>query len=243
MKTNNRFAQLRSVPMTLFQKTMAFGACLAALACTPAFAQNNNTVFVGLYSVYYHVKADDVSGPFTPPGLNADVNNVETLYLAYIRRLSTHFQTELTAGVPPETDTVGKGPNFVGSVPYNGQVLGHVTWFAPTLLVHYVFFDDSAHWRPYAGVGVNFTHFYDREINAAGRAAFGGPTSISLTNSVGPAVSLGMRYDIQEHWKVIASVNAARVKSDLTADTAGVIRRTTVDFRPIAIVFAMGYSF
>ncbi|MBV8210007.1 MAG: outer membrane beta-barrel protein [Burkholderiaceae bacterium] len=229
--------------MNLFQKTMALGVCLAALACAPAFAQQSNTVFVGIYSVYYHVHADDVSGPFTPPGLNADVNNVETLYLAYVRRLSTHFQVEFAAGVPPNTDTIARGPAFVGSVPYNGQTIGHVSWFAPSLLLHYVFFDDSAHWRPYVGAGVNFTHFFDREINGNGQAVFGGPTSISLTNSVGPAVSLGMRYEPDPHWKVIASVNAARVKSDLTADTAGIIRRTTVDFRPIAIVFAMGYSF
>jgi outer membrane protein len=196
-----------------------------------------------LYSVFYHVRADDVSGPFTPPGLNANVPNVNTLYLAYVRRLTSHLYAELTAGLPPATDIVGKGPNYVGSVPYNGQVLGHVTWLSPSVLVHYAFFDESARWRPYVGVGVNYTHFYDREVVPAGQAVLGGPTSISQTNSIGPAGSIGMSYHPTQHWEVIASINAARVKSDLTLNTAGVIRHTTADFRPAAIVFAMGHSF
>lgn len=229
--------------MNQFKKTMALGACVAALVCAPALAQDENTVRVGLYSIFYHVQADDVSGPFTPPGLNATVPNVNTLYLAYLRRITSHLSAELTAGVPPQTDIVGKGPNRVGSVPYNGQVLGHVTWLSPSFLVHYLFFDESARFRPYFGVGVNYTHFYDREVNANGRAVLGGPTSISQSNSVGPAGSVGISWRPQEHWEVIMSGNAARVKSDVTFITGPVARRTTADFRPVALVIAIGRKF
>jgi hypothetical protein len=33
------------------------------------------------------------------------------------------------------------------------------------------------------------------------------------------------------------------VKTDLTADTAGVIRTTRISFGPQALVFSVGYSF
>ena len=222
----------------------ALAALLALSLCSDAaLAQDSNIFRVGLYSVMYHVHAQDVSGPFTQPGLNAEVNNVDTIYLAYLRRVTSNVEVELTAGVPPSTDLVGKGPNTVGSVPYNGQVLGRVKWFSPTLLVHYVFLDESNRWRPYAGIGVNFTHFFDRETSANGNAVLGGPTYITQTNSIGPAASLGMSYKPTDHWQVIASYNWARVKSDLDLNTEGVVRRSTVDFRPTAIVFAMGYTF
>jgi outer membrane protein len=219
------------------------GMLVLSLCCRQALAQDDNIVRVGLYSVFYHTRVDDVSGPFTPSGLKATVPNINTLYFAYLRRLTAHFQVELTAGLPPQTDIVGRGPNYVGSVPYNGQVLGHVDWFSPSVVLHYVFFDESATWRPYVGAGVNYTHFFDREVDAQGRAVLGGPTSISQSNSIGPAGSIGLSYRPKEHWQVTASLNAARVKSDLTLDTAGVVRHTTADFRPVAFIFAMGYSF
>jgi outer membrane protein len=227
------------------KKTIAALAGMLALSlcCRQALAQDANIVRVGMYAVFYHLKADDISGPFTPPGLNASVNNLETLYFAYLRRLTTNFYVEVAAGLPPETDIVGKGPNYLGSVPYNGQKLGHATWLSPSVLLNYVFFDESARWRPYVGAGINWTHFFAREVNPAGEAVLGGPTSISQTNSFGPAGSLGMSYRPKEHWQVIASVNYARVKSDLTLNTAGIVRHTTADFRPGAIVFAFGYSF
>jgi outer membrane protein len=219
------------------------GMLALGLFSRQALAQDDNIARIGMYSIFYHVKADDVSGPFTPPGLNATVPNINTLYLAYVRRLTSHLYVELTAGVPPQTDIVGKGPNRVGSVPYNGQVLGHVTWLSPSALLHYVFFDESSWWRPYVGVGVNYTHFYDREVNANGRAALGGPTSISQSNSIGPAGSFGVTFKPKEHWEVIGSLSYARVKSDLTLNTEGVVRHTTADFRPVALVIAIGRKF
>ena len=229
--------------MNPFKKTIALGACLVALACGPALAQDYNTVRVGFYAIFYHVRADDLSGPFTPPGLNANVNNVITPYFAYLRRVTSSLQVEFAAGLPPETEAVGKGPNTLGSVPYNGQVLAHVTWLSPSMLLDYVFFDESRAWRPYVGAGFNFTHFYQREVTPAGQAVLGGPTKVSLSNSFGPAGTIGMSYRPKEHWQVIASLNYAKVSSDLEANTEGVIRKSHVDFRPGAIVFAFGYQF
>jgi outer membrane protein len=243
MRTSKRIAQPRNATMNRFKMTMALGACPAALACAPALAQDDNITRVGLYSVFYHVRADDVSGPFTPPGLNATVPNINTLYFAYLRRLTSYLQVELTAGLPPQTDIVGKGPNTVGSVPYNGQVLGHVSWLSPSVLLEYVFFDESARWRPYVGVGVNYTHFFDREINANGRAVLGGPTSISQSNSIGPAGTIGISYTPKQHWDVILSLSAARVTSDLTLNTEGIVRHSHADFRPVALVIALGWKF
>src|ERR1700761_3740117 len=83
---------------------------------------NPNTIALGLYAVSLHTHADDISGPlYTPAGLNVRNPSIKTLYAAYMRRLSPHFDLELALGAPPLTKTVAKGPAVVGSVPYNGQ--------------------------------------------------------------------------------------------------------------------------
>ena len=226
-------------------KAAAAGALLA-LSLAVAHADDSvpdNTVRVGLYYIHYHSSADDISGPYVPTGLNLSVEDVETLYLAYVRRLSVHFDLELAAGYPPLTKTDGRGPATLGSVPYNGQVISTARWFAPTLLLNYKFFDDSHAWRPYIGVGVNYANFYDRRSTAAGDAASGGPTSISLPVSVGPAATVGMAYHLQGRWSLFLSYSASVVKSKLTADTAGVVRTSDISFGPRALVFAAGYAF
>jgi outer membrane protein len=220
-------------------------AAMGPYCATPALADDvpSNSARIGLYSVFYHVKADDLSGPYVPPGANIDANNVETVYLAYVRRLSSHFDLELTAGYPPLQKTVGKGPATLGSVPYNGQVIATARWLAPSLLVEYMFLDENSKWRPYIGAGVNYTTFYDRDSTAQGNAASGGPTKLSLTSSVGPVGTVGLAYHLVNHWNMYASYSVSQVKSKLSADTAGVIRTTHISFGPQALVVSVGYSF
>jgi outer membrane protein len=232
---------------SLKSSTSAALALLAAsvFVAAPALADDTpaNSARIGLYSVFYHVSADDLSGPYVPPGANIDAKNVETLYLAYVRSLSSHFDLELALGYPPLQKTVGKGPATLGSVPYDGQVIATARWIAPTLLLEYEFLSENSKWRPYIGAGVNLTTFYDRDSTAAGNAASGGPTKLSLTPSVGPAVTAGMNYRITDNWHLYASYSWSQVKTDLTADTAGVIRTTRINFGPQALVVSVGYSF
>jgi outer membrane protein len=221
--------------------TLASGVYAAAAA--PADEAPANSARIGLYSVFYHVSADDLSGPYVPPGANIDAKNVETLYLAYVRRLSPHFDVELAVGYPPLQKTVGKGPATLGSVPYDGQVIATARWLAPTLLVEYMFLSENSKLRPYIGVGVNYTNFYDRNSTAQGNAASGGPTRLSLTPSWGPAATAGMAYRVAEHWNLYASYSVSQVETKLNADTAGVIRTTHISFGPQALVLSVGYSF
>jgi len=219
-------------------------ACGAAAAHaqdgTPA---NPNELRAGLYFVHHAVTADDLSGPFTPAGINLSVDNVTTLYLAYIRRFDPHWSVEFAGGVPPETKTKGKGPAVVGSVPFDGQEVATAKWLSPSVLVDYTFLDPSSAFRPYVGVGVNFTHFYELNSTPAGDAANGGPTHIRLTNSFGPAATVGLSYRITDQINVYGSFSVARVNSHYTSETSGVVRETHIHFNPRAAVISVGYAF
>ncbi|HLK70813.1 MAG TPA: hypothetical protein VKT19_02585, partial [Steroidobacteraceae bacterium] len=67
----------------------------ALLSAPPAHADDGaiappNTIRVGLYDVMYHVHARDLSGPYVPPGVGLDVQDVQTLYVAYVREFFHH---------------------------------------------------------------------------------------------------------------------------------------------------------
>lgn len=218
----------------------------AAHADDTAAADNSvpaNTIRAGMYFVHFQTSADNVSGPFTPAGVNLSVNNATTAYLAYVRRLDSHFSIELAGGVPPTTKTIGRGPATLGSIPFNGQEVATAKWFSPSILGEYTFFDESNALRPYVGLGVNYTKFYDRDSTAAGNAANGGPTSISLSNAMGPAATVGLKWRITRDFSATVSYSAADVDSNYVSNTSGILRTTTIHFNPRATVVALGYSF
>ncbi|MGA8707250.1 MAG: OmpW family outer membrane protein [Steroidobacteraceae bacterium] len=202
-----------------------------------------NEIRVGMYAVFYDLSARDISGPYAPPGLNLSVKNVQTPYLAYERSLSPHFILEIAAGWPPLTKTYGRGPATVGSVPFNGQEISSARWLAPSMLLNYKFFDETWALRPYIGFGFTYVNFYDRESTAAGDAVSGGPTRISLTSSIGPTGTAGLAYKISPNWGLYVSYSVARVRTNLTADTAGIYRYSHLSFQPGALVVSAGYSF
>ena len=235
-----------SWPGQLCSLLLLCGLLLAATPCARAQGGADipsNTVRLGLYNVFYHVSANDLSGPYVPGGVNLDVQNLQTLYAAYVRHMWTHLDIELAFGWPPLTKTVGRGPAILGSVPYTGQEISTARWFAPSLLFNYVFFDDTHALRPYVGAGVNYTNFFDRQSTAAGNQASGGPTALFLTPSFGPVGTVGLSYRWALRWSAYLSYSLSDVHSDLKADTAGVIRRTDIQFNPQALIVAVGYSF
>ena len=225
-------------------------AATAAILAVPAHADEDtsyrdapNSARIGLYSIFYHVSTDGLQGAYVPPGTSLDANNLNTVYLGYVRSLTAHIDIELTAGYPPLQKTVGKGPATLGSVPYNGQVIATARWLAPTVLAEYVFFSENAKIRPFIGAGVNYTTFYDRDSTAQGNAASGGPTRLSLTPSVGIAGTVGLSYRISGPWHAYASYSASQVRTKLDADTAGVERTAHINFGGQALVVSVGYSF
>jgi outer membrane protein len=229
------------ITRALTATVLTFTASLAGADEVP-----DNTFRVGLYSVFFHTSVTPLAGPFIPPGedLTATVKNVETPYFAYLRKLSTHFTFELAFGVPPLTKAYGKGPaTLAGTVPFNGQELLTSRWLAPTALIEYVFLDESYALRPYVGVGVNYSLFYNRNITPAGEAIIGGPTRVELSSSVGPAVTGGLSYRLPKHWSVMASYSWARVTSHLNAITTDVVRTSDISFGPTTFIVAAGYSF
>jgi outer membrane protein len=231
-------------------KTTRFGVIVAAALlaishAAPAGADDflANDVRLGAYTVLYHTNADNLSGPYVPASVNFTAENLETLYAAYVRWLTPDIDVEFAMGYPPLAKIKGSGPQTLGSVPYDGQVISSARWISPTLLLEYNFFSANSAFRPYIGAGVNYTTFYDRDSTAAGNAASGGPTKISLTASVSAAFTAGLTYRLSDRWHLHGSFGFSQVKTRLVSNTDGVIRTSNISFAPTPIIVSIGYSF
>jgi outer membrane protein len=182
---------------------------------------------------------------FTPAGISLEVQNQTTLFLSFAYAFHPNMEVELAAGYPPTHDVNAK---IASSLPANvraidGQKIAEVRQLAPTLFFNYKFGDAESQWRPFVGLGLNYTKFDKRTSTAANNTLNGGPTRIDMTDSWGPAAQVGLSYRINERWSLTGSLATARVKSKITTTTAGQQRQIDVRFRPVVFTVAAGYSF
>ena len=233
----------RTIPLAprLLAAAVLVAGCAGAARADDATPTNE--VRLGMYFIHDAVKAHDLSGPYTPAGINIRVGNATTPYFAYLYHVDANWAAEIAFGIPPTVKTYGKGPATVGSVPFNGEEVATAKWFSPSLLLDYKFLDPSFAVRPYVSLGVNFTRFYKLDSTTAGDAANGGPTRVHLSSSFGPAGAVGASWQVTREINVLASYSLARVNSNYRSDTAGVIRTTSIHFNPRAWIIAAGYSF
>jgi len=215
-------------------------SALCGLAAMSAHAYDN-TVRLGILNVQVHSESADFTsnGPtfLTPQPAGLTVANATTIMASYTRRLNDNFDLDLVMGIPPQHDVNGRG----NLAPYG--VISKVKQRAPTVFIDYNFGAPTNAWRPFVGLGLNYTQFFDASSTSNGNIASGGPTKIELKDSFGLAGQAGVNYKITDRWSVTASIAAAKVKSDLTATTGSIQRKTTIDFRPVVYGLCLGYSF
>ena len=226
-------------------KHLLLVSLLAAFAAAPALAQQT-TVKFGVSNVRPHSSTSDFSGPFTPSGISLEVLDKTTAFFSVARELNDHWDVELALGYPPTHDIALKinNPNLPASAQaLSGQVGAQVRQVAPTIFVNYKFLEKTSAWRPFVGLGINYTRFDKTNSTAAGNALNGGPTSISLEDSVGLALQGGVSYQINPQWSVSAALATAQVKSKITTNTFGIERSADIKFRPTVFTVALGYSF
>jgi len=111
----------------------------------------------------------------------------------------------------------------------------------PTLVAQYYFGDPQSVLRPYVGLGVNFTNFYDNEFTQEAKAI--GLDNLSLSNSWGLAAQVGLDYQIDKTWLVNASVWYAQISTDISFDLGADHVVVESDIDPWVYMLSLGYTF
>ena len=160
-----------------------------------------------------------------PKSDNHDIVEVDsatmvTFNVSYFFRPS--WAVEVLAALPFEHDIELVGGGRVGSTKH----------LPPTVSVQYHFPMNNQSFRPYVGLGLNVTEFFEEDTRGALAGA-----DLELDRSVGLAAQLGVDIDLNENWFV--NLDARYFDIDTDADVNGV-SIGNVEIDPWAVGLSVG---
>ena len=172
-------------------------ALLTGLACaTPVFAQSQGEWTLGLGLANVNPKSDngDLAGGTVPTDI--DDSTRPTITFEYFVR--DNLGIEVLAALP-----------FSHSIESNGVEIGKVKQLPPVVSLQY-HFDATPQFKPFVGLGVNFTGFYDADA----RGPLAG-SDLQVKNSWGLAAHLGGDYWISEKAAIRADLRWIDIDADV----------------------------
>lgn len=212
---------------------MATALASAAMLTAPAQAEQGDfLVRARAIMVAPTDNTSDVLPGF--PGGSVDVENAVVPELDFTYFLTDNIGAELILATSPH-DLEG-----TGTLAGLGKV-ADVMALPPTLTLQY-HFNPNGKIRPYAGVGVNYTIFYDEDASASLIGAVG-PTAIDVDDSVGVAFQFGVDFALTERWFLNADVKYIQIDTTATLNSGGTINTVNVDLDPIVAGIGVGMRF
>ena len=207
----------------------SLAVAVAAVSATGLATAQQNVLKVGIADYTTHSKSNGVTGIGVPAGADAQTGDAVTVLFEIERYLTPNWGVELALGLPPRIKA-----KATGSVAFLGDDILSAKNVTPTLFVNYHFGANGDRWRPYVGLGINYTRFVGIQSRLA--------PDVRMSDSVGPAGKLGLEYVLSNQWSLFGSVSALRVKTDLVASGSTVLQ-TTIDLRPVVYSFGAAYRF
>lgn len=171
---------------------------ISALAAPPAIAQNQGDFLVGLG--VHNVDPTGGSSSTDAGRIRAKANVRPTLTVEYF--VMDSIGIELLASWPFEHDIELKGAGKIGKAKQ----------LPPTLSVQYHYVNESD-FKPFAGVGVNYTKFFDDH----GKGALSG-AKLDLGDSWGVAFHAGVDYKVSENGSLRVDLRYLDIDTQVKVD-------------------------
>jgi len=180
------------------------------------------------------------------PGSGAHATSTNTVGITTEYYLTDNVGVAMLYGLPLKVDLVGDG-----TLQRYG-VLGSTKPMPPAIDLRYHLFSAASKFRPFIGLGVNYTWF--TQVRATNRQFItdsfgpGGSAHATLSASWNPVFELGANYVVAKHWSVGAALNYIPVKTHLTlygqtADGTQVVSKSTLRLHPLSVFLNVAYTF
>ena len=237
--------------MNSSHKILLSAAALSLLTAAPVMAHEKGDILVraGLVTVMPTGDSGAVSG--LPDGVNnarVEVENNSQLSLVGVYMLRDRIGLEVLAATPFKHDIVGKGD-------LEGVDVGETRHLPPTVSLQYYFGERDARFKPYVGLGLNYTLFFSEKVDGdllntlntlPTIAGLGGVHSadLELDGSVGLAAQAGVDVKLRDRWYLNAALwyididTEAELKTDL-----GTSHNVDVEVDPWVVNVALAYKF
>jgi outer membrane protein len=113
--------------------------------------------------------------------------------------------------------------------------IGEALLFPPTIMLQYHFTNFGA-FKPYVGVGVNWTHFFRTDASA-------GFNRLNIDDSFGVAAQVGFDYMINRNWGINVDVKRIMIRPDATVRLGLVPITAKVHIDPWVVGVGVTYRF
>ncbi|WP_300320977.1 OmpW family outer membrane protein [Idiomarina sp.] len=229
-------------------KALSYGVLLSLLS-TPALA-NDFSLNVGAISVMpddsssnLNVVEGKAELPSNSTGVGVNTNTQLGLTLDYA--IDNNWTVELVAATPFSHDITATGA-------LAGLKVGKTKHLPPTLLAQYHFDLNSDTFKPFVGIGVNYTAFFDEQVDPQLRSTLGrlgvvtdsDSVDLALENSWGYALQVGVNVAINKDWGLHFMVS--KMDIDTTGDVrvnGNTIQSVDVDIDPYVAMAGVRYNF
>jgi len=175
----------------------------------------------------------------TDSTMTLTANDSTQLGINFLYFYTNNIAIELLAATPFEHDVTIHDKNAVLNV--DGIKLADAKQLPPTLSVLY-YFDTQSAFKPYAGIGVNYTIFFDEQFEEAPKEL--GLSNLALDSSLGLSLQLGMDYLLSNNLHINFSARYIDIATEATFDVAGdSIGKADIDIDPMVYSLMLGYKF
>ncbi len=195
----------------------------------------------------FHVRAininpnDDSSvlnvdgGNLTGTGVSVDSNNSLDLSLGYM--LTNNIAIEVLADLSSKHDVNVFGlPSELNVADGTKVVDSNV--LPPTVFLQY-HFSPKSKIRPYAGLGLNYTLFFNANLTAGARTALGA-SNLDIDSSFGLAGQFGVDFEMKNDWSF--NIDAKYIQIDTTASFDSALGPVKVDIEINPWVLGIGFG-
>ena len=244
-----------------FQKILtATAAVLLVTGAAQAQTAGSNVMSVGWFRVSPNssselLTVESVGGVHVGqqrPNTGASARSADTLGLSLAHFFTDNISGEFVAGLPPKHDVQGDA-----SYSKYGK-LGTVKQWSPALVARYHFFDAQTKFRPYVGLGMNYTWFSGETISNQNfvHSEFGPNATMTAKAkaSWNPVFNIGANYTIDERWSLGLSVSYLPISTRATLTTSNaiinaqgaqgtVVSSTKLKLNPTVAFLNIGYRF
>ncbi|GGC66083.1 OmpW/AlkL family protein [Marinobacter halophilus] len=217
-------------------RTFKLGVLAAAVMATAPAVQAFEAGDFIMRAGVVHVAPDDSSDVITINGaaaLGADarvaVDSNSQLGIRGTYMISNSLGLGVLAATPFKHNI-----NGAGDIEALGKI-GETKHLPPTITLQYYPMSSASAFQPYAGVGVNYTTFFEEKTVLG---------ELDLDDSVGVAFELGMDYMLSEQFGLNAAIWWADINTDAQVTLAdGVTKTDKFDVEIDPMVYMVGFTY
>ena len=212
------------------KKLLTTALLTSSLLAAPAMAKLS--VNVGAI----HVNPDSSASPLSLDDTGVTVDSNTQLGITFDYALNDNWVVELVAATPFSHDINGSGG-------LNGVAIGSAKHLPPSLFAQYHFGSADSQFRPFVGLGANYTIFFSEEVDSELKAALDtDDVELKLDDSFGLAAQVGANYSINDKWGIHVMASYIDINTDAEVWANGQ-KAVTSDVAIDPFVFMLGAKY